>query len=98
MKSIFIYILFFIIPFGMFARVYDKTSLSGKIIDKETNESIPGAEIYFPDLKSGTISKNDGTYFIDNLPAIKVLVKVSIIGYSTITEMVDLSTVKMKDF
>ena len=75
-----------------------KTSLSGKITDKETKEPVPGAQIYIPDLKTGAMSKPDGTYFIDNLPSSKVLVKVSMEGYATITESVVLSTITTKDF
>lgn len=75
-----------------------KTSLSGKITDKETHEGIQGASVYFPDLKIGTLTKNDGTYSIDNLPSAKVMVKVSMTGYSSITETIDLSATTTKDF
>src|ERR1041385_6682665 len=76
----------------------NKTSLSGKIADKKSGEGIPGAVIYIPELKTGAQSKIDGTYKIDNLPITKVLVKVSIEGYATITETVDLSVTTQKDF
>ena len=75
-----------------------KTSLTGKITDKETKEGISGVSVYFPDLKIGTLSKNDGTYSIDNLPSAKVLVKVGMTGYSSITEIIDLSATTTKDF
>jgi len=75
-----------------------KTSLSGKITDKDSKEPIPGVQVYFPDLKTGAMSKADGTYFIDNLPSTKVLVKVSQEGYASITETIDLSTTTTKDF
>lgn len=75
-----------------------KTSLSGKITDKDTKETLPGVQIYIPDLKTGAMSKPDGTYFIDNLPSAKVLMKVSMEGYATITETIDLSSTTTKDF
>src|SRR3972149_2124852 len=100
MKNIYIILLFAIIPVAnSFASTSaGKTSLSGKITDKETNEAIQGASVYFPDLKIGTITKNDGTYFIDNLPSAKVLVKVSMISYASITETIDLFSITIKDF
>lgn len=74
------------------------TSLSGKIIDKETKEGMPGVSIYFSDLKTGTLSKGDGSYVIDNLPSSKVLIKVTMVGYTSITETIDLSVTTTQDF
>lgn len=75
-----------------------KTTLSGKITDKATGSTLPGVTIYVPDLKTGTVSKIDGSYFIDNLPSSKILVQVSFIGYKTIVETIDLSQTTTKDF
>lgn len=73
-------------------------TLSGKITDKKTGEALPGVNIYFPDLKTGTISGIDGIYKIEKLPQTKLLVQVSFIGYKTIIETVDLSATTSKDF
>lgn len=75
-----------------------KASLTGKITDKNTGAPIPGAIIYIPDLKTGTVSKNDGSYLIENLPAKKILIQVSLVGYKTIVANIDLSTTTTKDF
>ncbi|MCC6690444.1 MAG: TonB-dependent receptor [Bacteroidia bacterium] len=75
-----------------------KTSLEGKVTNKATGETIVGAYIYIPDLKTGAVSSIDGTYKIDNLPQIKMLVKVSLVGYKTIIETVDLSVTTNKNF
>ncbi len=75
-----------------------KTTLTGKISDKKTGESIPGVTIYIPDLKTGTLSNVDGTYKIENLPKTRVLVQVSYIGYKSITENIDLSIITIKNF
>lgn len=75
-----------------------KTTLSGKITDHETGEPLPGVAIYFPDLKTGTISGLDGTYKIENLPASKVRIRVSFIGYKLIAEQIDLSLITERDF
>ncbi|MFA5328820.1 MAG: TonB-dependent receptor [Prolixibacteraceae bacterium] len=75
-----------------------KSSLSGKITDLHTGETIPGVTIYFPDLKTGTISKSDGTYSVTRLPSAKLLVQVSFIGYQIIAETIDLSKTTRMDF
>jgi len=72
--------------------------LTGKITDKITGESLPGVSIYFPDLKTGTISTTDGSYKIESLPQTKVFVQVTLIGYKLIAENIDLSTISTRDF
>jgi iron complex outermembrane receptor protein len=74
-----------------------KTSLKGKIIDKETGEPLIGVNIYIPDLKTGTITNIDGTYFLDNLPQTKILLQVNYLGYETIVENIDLTTTTTMD-
>jgi iron complex outermembrane receptor protein len=66
-------------------------TLSGKVTHLTTSEPLPGAVIYFPDLKSGTVSRADGTFEISNLPAIRTLLQVKLIGYKTLIETIDLS-------
>lgn len=75
-----------------------KTILTGKITDKTTGEAIPGATLYIPDLKTGTISEADGTYKIANLPQTKIVLQVSFTGYKMILETIDLSETTVKDF
>jgi iron complex outermembrane recepter protein len=73
-------------------------SLTGKISDKKTGEPLPGVIIYFPDLKTGTISDKDGNYKIEHLPLSRVNIQLSFISYRTLIESVDLATVKVRDF
>jgi iron complex outermembrane receptor protein len=73
-------------------------ALSGKIITKETGETVPGATIYVPDLRNGTTSDADGFYKLKNLPKAKLLVQVSFLGYKTIVETIDFATTTTKDF
>jgi len=68
-----------------------KTSLTGTVIDKASGQTIPGAEVYFPDLRTGTVTDIDGKYAIRELPKTKALISVSMVGYATITKTVDLS-------
>ncbi len=68
-----------------------QNTLKGTVRDKESNEALPGAVIYFPDLKNGTASKPDGSYEMSNLPKTKTIMQVKLIGYKTFIKLIDLS-------
>lgn len=76
----------------------DRITLTGKITNKKTGESLAGVNVYFPDLKTGAVSNFDGTYKIENLPSIIALVQVTFVGYKAIIEKIDLSSTTTKDF
>ncbi|WP_163709062.1 TonB-dependent receptor [Mangrovibacterium lignilyticum] len=67
-----------------------RTLLSGKITDSETREPLPAATIYFPELKIGALTDDEGNFEIKNLPASKLTIQISLIGYQSITQSVDL--------
>ncbi len=73
-------------------------TLSGHVTDKETGESLPGATVFLPDLKTGTITDKDGLYKLRNLPNSNIVVQVSYIGYKAEVTKVDLGEVHEKDF
>lgn len=75
-----------------------KAVLSGRVTDGKTGESLPGATIYIPDLKSGVTSDTSGWYHLGNLPKSSLLIQVSYIGYGAITEQIDLRKVQTRDF
>jgi iron complex outermembrane recepter protein len=93
-------ILMFLIPFYLEAENAGslKGSLSGKITDKKTGDALPGVNIYFPDLKTGTTTGTDGSYKIDNLPQAKVTIQLSYISYRTVLASIDLSSVTVMNF
>src|SRR4051812_9168798 len=70
-----------------------QTKLTGFVKSKTTAEALPGAVVYFPDLKNGTSTKTDGSFEINNLPNIKTLVQVKLVGYKTFIGTVDLSKI-----
>ena len=77
---------------------FAQTSLSGKITDSKDKTPLPGATVYFPDLKIGAATNADGVYQINNLPKGKFTVSVKYIGYSTLSLSIDLAGVTDKDF
>ena len=82
-----IFLAFLYMPYSFYAQ----THLKGIIKDKTSNEILPGAVLYFPDLKNSSISKINGTFEINNLPSIKTLLQVRLIGYETVIKTIDLS-------
>ena len=73
------------------------TNLSGKITDKH-GEPITGVTVYFPELKTGTVTDTVGNYTMDNLPKRNMLVQITALGYKMIAENIDLKTIDKKDF
>lgn len=75
-----------------------QVKLTGTIKSKKNNEALPGAMIYFPDLKNGALALADGSYEVNNLPSIKTLAQIKLLGYKTIVQTIDLSTTAHVDF
>jgi iron complex outermembrane recepter protein len=98
MKNIYISLFTLIVLLTNSIAESTKTSLSGTITDKNTGETLAGVTVYFPDLKTGTVTDQSGYYKIDNLPAKKVLVQVSMMGYRNIIVTVDLSVENTRNF
>lgn len=73
------------------------TNLRGKITDKN-NEPLVGVNIYFPEIKTGAITDNEGNYNLDNLPKRTLLVQITAIGYKMIAANIDLKTTVQQDF
>jgi iron complex outermembrane receptor protein len=78
--------------------IYSQNSLNGTIKNKQTGEVLPGVLIYFPDLKSGVISDPEGKYMVRNLPKIKTVLQIKLLGFKTIVRTIDLSTTQRLDF
>ena len=86
------------LSFAMINSAPEKATLSGIITDKNTGELLPGVSVYLPDLKTGAISNVDGTYKLENLPRVKILVQVTYLGYKLIAEIIDLESTNTMDF
>ena len=67
--------------------------LTGTVKDKNTHEALPGVILYFPDLKNSSVTNADGSFEMKNLPSIKALLQIRLLGYQTIIKTIDLSTV-----
>ncbi len=63
-----------------------QSTLTGVVKDSETESVLPGATVYIPDLKKGSITNEAGVFSIDGLPKGKFLVEFKLIGYTALVQ------------
>lgn len=61
-----------------------RRSLSGRVLDAETGERLPGAHVTLPGLKAGTTTNPDGYFVVSSLPPGHYDVRISYLGYKTV--------------
>src|SRR5674476_172122 len=93
-RHILLFSLFLFIQFIAEAQI----SLSGKITEHKNQASLSGASVYIPDLKTGAVSKQDGSYEIKNIPNGTYLVEVSFVGFASQTKDVTVNGKSVTDF
>jgi iron complex outermembrane receptor protein len=69
-----------------------QTVISGKAIDKSSQEPLIGVTIYFPGLKKGTLTDNTGQYRITDVPAGSHKIEARFLSYKTQTQTVRIVT------
>ena len=80
-----------IIVFLLSQIVWSQTSkISGKITDKTTNQPLIGANVFLVGTSLGAASDMEGNYLIPNVIAGSYTLKVSYIGYKTLTVKIEL--------
>jgi outer membrane receptor protein involved in Fe transport len=70
-------------------------SISGKVVDKKTNEPLPYVNIVIKEenkVVTGGITSDNGTFIIKNLALKNYIVEIQFMGYKTITKTVLLTT------
>src|SRR5690606_14039848 len=63
--------------------LYSQNSISGTVVNANTNEALAFANIYVSNLEKGTYSDENGVFQINNLPSGNHTLIVSSIGYKT---------------
>jgi iron complex outermembrane receptor protein len=69
----------------------DAQQLRGTVVNKQTQEALPGAVLFFPDLKTGTVSDANGKFEMRNLPKVKTLVQVKMLGYKNYVRQINVA-------
>ncbi|MFV8282501.1 TonB-dependent receptor [Christiangramia marina] len=88
------FLLLVILPSIAFSQEY---TLSGRVIDKSSNETLIGVNLIFPDLANGVVT-NDYGYYSIKLPAGKHRVILTYIGYANAENEVNISDDMQQNF
>jgi iron complex outermembrane receptor protein len=64
-------------------------TLTGKVFDRATGKALPGASVYLPEIKKGTIANKEGVFTI-NIEAGSHVLEISYVGYATDVENIKL--------
>jgi hypothetical protein len=75
----------------------EKFTISGSVYDENSNETLIGVSVYFPELNTGTTSNEYGFYSI-TIPEGNHKTQINYLGYTSIVETIDLSEKQTKNF
>tara|TARA_B100000809_G_scaffold201103_1_gene201598 strand:+ start:3350 stop:5728 length:2379 start_codon:yes stop_codon:yes gene_type:complete len=89
------FILISLITLSSFSQ--EKFTISGTVYDESSNETLIGVSIYFSETNSGTTTNEYGFYSI-TLPKGNYKIQVSSLGFTTITETINLSEKIIKNY
>ena len=71
---------------------------TGQVIDKSTNEPIAYAQVYFPELKAGTVTNMKGEFKLEHDTPKKLHIQISYVGYESIDEVINTESKKKMQF
>ncbi|HEV2353902.1 MAG TPA: carboxypeptidase-like regulatory domain-containing protein, partial [Puia sp.] len=80
------------------ASVSAQNIVTGRITDGASGLPLSGVSVYVPDMKSGAVSGQDGTYRIRNLPSGTYLMSISMIGYDRLVDEVAVQGTVHRDY
>jgi TonB-linked SusC/RagA family outer membrane protein len=63
-------------------------SIAGRVVDSQTGQAVPAAQVFIADLDLGVLSQQNGSYLLANVPAGARTVTVQRIGYAQATQNV----------
>jgi len=75
---------------GGLATVAKASVIKGKVYNKKTNESLPGASVSLAGTSMGAAADRNGNYVIRNVPAGHYTLKVQYIGFITYTKKISI--------
>lgn len=77
-------LIIFSLIFAISGTLTAQSRIEGNIVHHDSGEPIPGVNIFVPELNRGSVSRADGSFWIDDLPAGHLKVQISFIGYKTV--------------
>ncbi len=83
-------IVFIVFVLFLFVKVNAQIQITGKVTDRH-QKPLPGASVFLPELNKGTITNQAGEYVIHNIPAGKIKIQFSFMGYNTEMKTIEIS-------
>ena len=80
-KHVLLILIFLVFSNSGFSQTTGK--IAGRVIDRETEDPLPGANIMIDGSSMGTASGMNGTFFIINVPPGQYTLKIQMMGYET---------------
>jgi len=87
-RFFFFFALFLTIPLIAAAQ---QGTVEGTVIDGDTDESLPGVQVFIPDLGAGAVTSTDGTYTITGVSAGPYTIEARFVGFRTVRREVEVS-------
>jgi len=86
------YMLFFalLVPLLSLAGNEVTTTLSGRILNEETGEGLPGVHVIIDELKFGAVTDGSGYFIIHSIPIGTHSITIKMIGYTTLKKDIEL--------
>ena len=91
-------IYFFVAIFLATQLVMAQYKLSGKITDFDTQEPVKNASVYLVDLKTSTVSDQNGNYTFQNLKSGKYFVEITGDNYTSLLVSIEVNQDAVSDF
>jgi len=83
-RNITIFLLLWWLPFAGSSQ----STVKGTVKNNSTGESLPGVNVFIPEIQKGTFTGADGQYVISGLPKGQVTIQFSFIGFKTVVRQV----------
>src|ERR1044071_2972725 len=88
----------FVTSFSAAHILHAQSSLSGKVTDKTSQQPIPFASIYIPDLHVFTTSDSSGNYHFEKLPSATYQVQINALGFKIFSKVITVSGASIGNF
>ena len=90
-------IFIFFLSLNLYVFGQEKVTLSGYVTDQESNETLIGVNVIFPEIQSGAITNDYGFYSI-TVPKGVYTIKISYLGYESLQEEIQLEKTIVENF
>ncbi len=71
---------------------------TGTVLDSETEQPVPFADVFFVELNTGRATDNQGNFTIQHYHPKSIQILISFVGYATLKEEIDLNKISEKTF